>query len=113
MFSESKTCGLVITDDDFMGNPSEDHLVVNATHVLAEGEWFVISDDNLARGTDFRAPSPDHKVILLINKSARHQRDFIQFVGRVGRHGDKGEVWKHQSLKELCPRIHPRYQMRI
>ena len=103
MFSEPKTCGLVITDGDFMDHPPENNLVKNATHVLKEGEWFVISDDNLARGTDFRTPSPDHKVILFINKSAKHRRDFIQFVGRGGRHGDKGEVYKHKSLKELCP----------
>ena len=110
MFDEPKTCGLAIIDDEFMGEPAEDHSVVNATHILEEGEWFVISDSNLARGTDFRTPSPDHKVILLINKSAKHRRDFTQYVGRAGRHGDKCEIYKHKSLKELCPRIHPRYQ---
>ena len=110
MFSEPKTCGLVITNDEFMDDPPDDREVKKATHVLAEGEWLVISDSNLARGTDFRTPSPDHKVILLINKSAKHRRDFTQYVGRAGRHGDKCEINKHKSLKELCPRIHPRYQ---
>ena len=113
IYAEPNLCGLCISDADFMGIQPNNNAVMNAHHVLKEEDWLVISDENLARGTDFRTLSPNHKMLLFINKSAKHRRDFTQFVGRAKRHGDQGEIWKLLSLKELDPRVHPTYQTQL
>ena len=87
--------------------------ITHGTEYIAPGQWTIISDRRIARGTDFRAKVPGQKVILYIKMSAIHRREFIQFLGRVGRHGDDAEYYIHRGTPQLDEDAHTQYQQGI
>ena len=77
VYSGSNIGGLCITDTDFQKKAPDNEQITHGTEYIAPGQWTIISDRRIARGTDFRARVPGQKLILYIKMKMYLERNII------------------------------------
>ena len=64
---------------------------------------FIISDEALTRGSDWR--SPDVGMALVLDRGFESQRDLQQALARVGRFGDRAVRVKSNNVELIDPKL--------